>query len=319
MRILVLAEHDNVALTPGTGNTVTAALRVGGQVDVLVAGDGCRRVAERAARLAGVSRVLLAEAAHLRDAPPENLAAQVLALASGYTHVCAPATSVGKSVLPRVAALLDVAAVSDVVSIDAPDTFTRPIHAGNVLLTVQSSDPVKVFTVRTTAFSAAEDGGRAGIEGVQPVADHGQSRVVSRELQRSNRPELASADAVVAGGRGLGSAEGFHAMLDPLADRLGAALGATRAAVDAGFAPNDLQIGQTGKIVAPGLYIAVGLSGAIQHLAGIKDSRIIVAINKDPEAPIIQMADYALVGDLFELVPALTKALGEAPKGGDRV
>ena len=309
MSILVLAEHDNVTLAAATLNAVAAASRIGGNIDVLVAGIGCYPVAEKVRRLVGVTRVLLVEAAHMADALPENLAAQIIALAPGYTHIVAPATTTGKSVMPRVAAVLDVAQISEVVSIESPDTFTRPIYAGNALLTVRSSDTVKVMTIRATAFPAADEDGYAPIESIPAVADRGKSRVVSRDLIRSGRPELASADAVVSGGRGLASRENFHVVLEPLADRLGAALGATRAAVDAGFVPNDLQIGQTGKIVAPQLYIAVGLSGAIQHLAGMKDSRVIVAINKDAEAPIFQVADFGLVGDLFEIVPALTKAL----------
>ena len=309
MSILVLAEHDNVTLAAATLNAVAAASRIGGNIDVLVAGIGCYPVAEKVRRLVGVTRVLLVEAAHMADALPENLAAQIIALAPGYTHIVAPATTTGKSVMPRVAAVLDVAQISEVVSIESPDTFTRPIYAGNALLTVRSSDTVKVMTIRATAFPAADEDGYAPIESIPAVADRGKSRVVSRDLIRSGRPELASADAVVSGGRGLASRENFHVVLEPLADRLGAALGATRAAVDAGFVPNDLQIGQTGKVVAPQLYIAVGLSGAIQHLAGMKDSRVIVAINKDAEAPIFQVADFGLVGDLFEIVPALTKAL----------
>lgn len=309
MSILIVAEHDNAVLNAATSNTVAAASLIGGNIDVLVAGGGCRPVAEKAARLAGVSRVLLVDAVHLADGLPENLSAQIVAMAPGYTHVLAPATSAGKSVMPRVAAVLDVAQISDIVSVESPDAFTRPIYAGNALLTVKSSDPVKVMTVRASAFPTVGEDGYAAIESVPAVADRGKSRVISRDLTRSGRPELASADTIVSGGRGLGSPENFRAVLEPLADRLGAALGATRAAVDAGFAPNDLQIGQTGKIVAPQLYIAVGLSGAIQHLAGMKDSRVIVAINKDAEAPIFQAADFGLVGDLFEIVPALTKAL----------
>lgn len=309
MNVLLLAEHDNVALNEATANTLAAACLIGSHIDVLVVGNECRPVAEKAARLAGVSRVLLVEASHLADGRPENIAAQMVAMAARYTHILAPATSSGKSVMPRVAAALDVAQISEIIAVESPDTFTRPIYAGNALLTVKSSDPVKVMTVRATAFPAVGEDGCAPIESVTAVADRGRSRVVSRDLTRSGRPELASADAVVSGGRGLASRENFHVVLEPLADRLGAALGATRAAVDAGFVANDLQIGQTGKIVAPQLYIAVGLSGAIQHLAGMKDSRIIVAINKDAEAPIFQVADFGLVGDLFELVPALTKAL----------
>ena len=309
MNILLLAEHDNVALNAATANTVAAARLIGGHIDVLVVGNGCRPVAEKAAQLAGVSRVLLVEAAHLADGLPEDIAAQIAAMAVGYTHILASATSTGKSVMPRVAAVLDVAQISEIVAVESPDTFTRPIYAGNALLTVKSSDPVKVMTVRATAFPSAGEDGCVPIESIAAVAGRGRSRVVSRDLTRSGRPELASADTIVSGGRGLASPENFHAVLEPLADKLGAALGATRAAVDAGFVANDLQIGQTGKIVAPQLYIAVGLSGAIQHLAGMKDSRIIVAINKDAEAPIFQVADFGLVGDLFELVPALTKVL----------
>ena len=310
MRILVLAEHDNENLNGVTRNAVTAAKRIGGAIDLLVVGDACRRVADEAVALAGVSRVLLVDAPHLREASPENVTAQVLALAAAYTHLVAPATSCGKSVIPRVAAALDVAPITDVISVESQDTFTRPIHAGNALHTVWTSDPVIAITVRPTAFPAAASGGSAPVEQVVALADSGRSRVVSRELTRSGRPELSSAKVVVSGGRGLGSAGNYHALLEPLADRLGAALGATRAAVDAGFVSNDHQVGQTGKIVAPDLYVAVGLSGAVQHLAGIKDSRIIVAINKDADAPIFQVADFGLVGDLFELVPELTKALG---------
>lgn len=310
MSILVIAEHDNATLAPATLNVLAAARRIGGEIDVLVVGGACRAVAESAARLDGVARVRVAAAAHLADLSPENLAAQIVSLAAGYSHIVAPASATGKSAMPRVAALLDVAQISDVVAIESPDTFVRPIYAGNALATVQSADPVKVVTVRTTAFAPAAEGGAAVIENIPVVADRGGSRIISRDLTKSARPELTTADAVVSGGRGLGSRENFHGLLEPLADRLGAALGATRAAVDAGYVSNDLQIGQTGKIVAPQLYIAVGISGAIQHLAGMRDSRIIVAINKDAEAPIFQVADYGLVGDLFEIVPALTRALG---------
>ncbi len=309
MSILVLAEHDNIALNAATLNTLAAAHRIGGEIHILVAGNDCRPVAQSTARLEGVSKVLLAEAPHLADALPENLAAQILSLASGYSHLLAPATSTGKSVMPRVAALLDVAQISDIVAVESPDTFIRPIYAGNALQTVQATDATKVITVRTTAFPTAGTDGDAPVEAVAAAADRGKSRVIARNLTKSGRPELTSAKVVVAGGRGLGSSESFHALLEPLADKLGAALGATRAAVDAGFVPNDLQIGQTGKIVAPRLYIAVGVAGAIQHLAGMKDSEIIVAINRDSEAPIFQVADFGLVGDLFEIVPALTKAL----------
>ena len=310
MRVLVLAEHDNHHLHPATRNVLTAARQLDGEVDILIVGDACRPVAEVASRLAGVARVRVVEAAHFRESTAENIANQIIALAQDYSHVLAAATSIGKSVMPRVAALLDVAQISEITAILAADTFSRPIYAGNATQTVQSVDPLKVLTVRVTAFAAAGDGGEAPIETVEAVADCGLSRVLDRQLTRTGRPELGSADVVVAGGRGLGSRENFQALLEPLAQKLGAAIGATRAAVDSGFVPNDLQIGQTGKIVAPRLYIAVGLSGAIQHLAGMKDSEVIVAINKDAEAPIFQVADYGLVGDLFEIVPALTEALG---------
>lgn len=310
MRVLVLAEHDNHHLHPATRNVLTAARQLDGEVDILIVGDACRPVAEVASRLAGVARVRVVEAAHFRESTAENIANQIIALAQDYSHVLAAATSIGKSVMPRVAALLDVAQISEITAILAADTFSRPIYAGNATQTVQSVDPLKVLTVRVTAFAAAGDGGEAPIETVEAVADCGLSRVLDRQLTRTGRPELGSAVVVVAGGRGLGSRENFQALLEPLAQKLGAAIGATRAAVDSGFVPNDLQIGQTGKIVAPRLYIAVGLSGAIQHLAGMKDSEVIVAINKDAEAPIFQVADYGLVGDLFEIVPALTEALG---------
>lgn len=310
MTVLLLAEHDNRSLDPVTRSALTAACQLESDIDILVVGDACRSVAESASRLAGASRVLLVEAAHFHEPTAENVASQVAALASGYTHVLAAATSTGKNVMPRVAAMLDVAQISEVIAVLGPGTFSRPIYAGNATQTVQSVDPVKVMTVRATAFAASGDGGAAPIESVEAVADCGLSRVVGRELTRSGRPELGAADVVVAGGRGLGSRENFIALLEPLAQKLDAAIGATRAAVDAGFVSNDLQIGQTGKVVAPRLYIAVGLSGAIQHLAGMKDSQVIVAINKDPEAPIFQIADFGLVGDLFELVPALIDALG---------
>ncbi len=310
MRVLLLAEHNNDTLDPATRSALTAARQLGGDIDILVIGDACRPVAENASRLAGVSRVLWVEAAHFREPAAENLASQVLAVASGYSHVLAAATSMGKSVMPRVAAVLDVAQISEVIGVLGVDTFSRPIYAGNATQTVQSFDPVKVITVRVSAFDASDEGGAAAlIEPVEAVSDCGLSRVVGRQLTRTGRPELGSADVVVAGGRGLGSRENFIALLEPLAQELDAAIGATRAAVDAGFVSNDLQIGQTGKVVAPRLYIAVGLSGAIQHLAGMKDSQVIVAINKDADAPILQVADYGLVGDLFEIVPALIDAL----------
>ena len=309
MRILVIAEHDNVSLKPATHHAVTAATQLATEVDLLVAGAGCAGVAEQAARLSGVCKVLLSDAPHYADQSPENVAALVVAQAAAYSHLLTPATTAGKAFMPRVAALLDVAQVSEIVAIVSPDTFVRPIYAGNVLATVQSVDPHKVITVRTTAFAAADENGAAPVEVLPAAADLGMSTVVSRELSASLRPELSAARVVVAGGRGLGSGERYHQLLEPLADRLGAALGASRAAVDAGYAPNDYQVGQTGKVVAPQLYVAIGISGAIQHLAGMKDSRVIVAINKDAEAPIFQVADYGLVGDLFELVPELTAAL----------
>jgi len=305
MAVLVIAEHDNQTLKAGTLNAVTAATRCGGDVVVLVAGNGCSAAAQAAAAVAGVNKVVVAEGAHLADGLAEAVAAQVVALASGYTHILAPATAFGKNVTPRVAALLDVAQVSDVIAIDAADTFQRPIYAGNAIATVQSSDAIKVLTVRTTAFdAAASTGGSAAVESVAAAADPGKSSFLGREVAKSERPELAGAKIVVSWGRGMGSAENFK-VLDPLADKLGAALGASRAAVDAGYAPNDWQVGQTGKIVAPQLYVAVGISGAIQHLAGMKDSKVIVAINKDAEAPIFGVADYGLVGDLFQAVPEM--------------
>ena len=309
MSILVIAEHDNVSIKTATLNAVTAAARIGGEIHLLVAGKGCAAVADEAAKIAGVAKVLLADAPQYADQLPENVAALVVAKAAGYSHILAAATTAGKNFMPRAAALLDVAQVSDIVAVEAPDTFVRPIYAGNVLATVQSLDAVKVITVRTTAFEAAELNGSAPVEAIDAVSDNGRSVLVARELTQSERPELAAAKVVVSGGRGLGSAENFQKLIEPLADKLGAAMGASRAAVDAGFVPNDYQVGQTGKIVAPQLYIAVGISGAIQHLAGVKESRVIVAINKDADAPIFQVADYGLVGDLFEVVPALTAAL----------
>jgi electron transfer flavoprotein alpha subunit len=309
MAALVIAEHDNRSIRGGTLNTVTAALRCGGHVTVLVAGSGCAEAAAAAAAIAGVAKVLVADAPHLAEQMAEGVAAQVLAVVGGYTHVLAPATAFGKNVTPRVAALLDVAQVSDIVAIESPDTFQRPIYAGNAIATVQSADAVKVLTVRTTAFDpAAVTGGSGTIESVAVVADPGTASFVGREVARSERPELAGAKIVVSGGRGMGSAENFK-LLEPLADKLGAAMGASRAAVDAGYAPNDWQVGQTGKIVAPQLYVAIGISGAIQHLAGMKDSKVIVAINKDAEAPIFGVADYGLVGDLFQAVPELVTTL----------
>jgi len=309
MTALVLAEHDNATLKAPTLNAVTAAAKMGGDVHVLVAGHNAQAAAQAAAKIAGVSKVLLADAPQFADGLAEPLAAQIVALAEPYSHIVAPATASGKNVLPRVAAKLDSAQISEIVSVESPDTFVRPIYAGNAMATVQSADKVKVVTARTTNFdAAAAEGGSASIENVTPPAAGDASRFVGREVAKSDRPELQGAKVVIAGGRGLGSAENFK-LLESLADKLNAALGASRAAVDAGYVPNDWQIGQTGKVVAPQLYIAVGISGAIQHLAGMKDSKVIVAINKDPEAPIFTVADYGLVGDLFEVVPQLTNAL----------
>jgi electron transfer flavoprotein alpha subunit len=310
MTALVLAEHDNKALRPATLNAVTAAAKAGGDVHVLVAGHNAAAVAQQAAKIAGVSKVLLADAPQLAEELAEPVAAQVVALAGGYTHVFAAATSFGKNIMPRVAAKLDAAQISEVSSVESADTFTRPIYAGNAIATVQSSDKIKVITARPTNFeAAAAEGGSAAIENVTAVTAGDSSRFVGRDVAKSDRPELQGAKIVVSGGRGMGSAENFK-LLEPLADKLNAALGASRAAVDAGFAPNDWQVGQTGKVVAPQLYVAIGISGAIQHLAGMKDSKVIVAINKDPEAPIFSVADYGLVGDLFEVVPQLVKELG---------
>lgn len=309
MTNLVIAEHDNAQLKGATLNTVAAAAQIGGDVHVLVAGGGAQAVAEQAAQIAGVSKVLLADAPHLADGLAENVAEQVLALAKDYSHILFAATASGKNVAPRVAAKLDVGQISDIIAVESPDTFQRPIYAGNAIATVQSADAVKVVTVRTTGFDAvAAQGGSAAVESVAAVADSGLSSFVGREVAKSDRPELTAAKIVVSGGRGMGSAENFK-ILDPLADKLGAALGASRAAVDAGYAPNDWQVGQTGKIVAPQLYVAIGISGAIQHLAGMKDSKVIVAINKDAEAPIFGVADYGLVADLFQAVPELVSAL----------
>jgi len=310
MTTLVIAEHDNAGLKGSTLNTVTAATQCGGDVHVLVAGSNAGTAVAEAAKIAGVSKVLHADAAHFADGLAENVAEQVLAVAAGYSHILAPATAYGKNILPRVAAKLDVSQISEITKVDAPDTFERPIYAGNAIATVQSTDAVKVITVRTTGFdAAAATGGSAAVETISAVADSGKSVFVSREVAKSDRPELTAAKIIVSGGRGMGSADAFK-VLEPLADKLGAAMGASRAAVDAGFVPNDWQVGQTGKIVAPQLYIAVGISGAIQHLAGMKDSKTIVAINKDPEAPIFSVADYGIVGDLFEIVPQLVAELG---------
>jgi len=309
MAILVVAEHDNSAIKPAVLNTITAAKELGDDIHVLVAGHQCNGAAEAAAKIPGVTKVLVADAEHYAHAIAENLAALVVPMASGYTHLLAPATSFGKNLMPRVAALLDVAQISDIVGVESGDTFIRPIYAGNAMATVQSSDPIKVITVRATGFDAApSEGGSAEVTSVEAVADTGLSSLVGQELTESARPELTAARVIVSGGRGMGSGENF-VILEKLADKLGAAVGASRAAVDSGFVPNDYQVGQTGKIVAPELYIAVGISGAIQHLAGMKDSKVIVAINKDEEAPIFQVADYGLVGDLFDAVPKLTDAL----------
>jgi len=309
MVTLVIAEHDNASLKSSTAHTVTAAAACGGDVHVLIAGHNATGAAAAAARLAGVAKVLVADAAHFADGLAENVAEQAIALAKDYSHILAPATAYGKNIAPRVAAKLDVGQISEITRVDAPDTFERPIYAGNAIATVQSIDPVKVITVRTTGFDAAAEGGNAAVETVAAVSDSGKSVFVSREVAKSDRPELTAAKVIVSGGRGMGSGESFK-ILEPLADRLNAAMGASRAAVDAGYVPNDWQVGQTGKIVAPQLYIAVGISGAIQHLAGMKDSKTIVAINKDPEAPIFSVADYGIVGDLFEVVPELAKELG---------
>lgn len=306
MSILVIAEHDQKSLKAATLNTITAALEIGGDIHILVAGANCNGAAQQAASLQGISLVKVADAAHYESHTAENLTALVIAHVAGYSHILAPATTFGKNLMPRVAAMLDVAQISEITTVESADTFVRPIYAGNALATVKSADPVKVITVRTTAFDAVNAGNAAKIESIAAAADTGQSTLTNRELTKSERPELGAAKIIVSGGRGLGSGENYHKLLEPLADKLGAALGASRAAVDAGFVPNDYQVGQTGKIVAPQLYIAVGISGAIQHLAGMKESKVIVAINKDPDAPIFQVADYGLVADLFETVPALT-------------
>jgi electron transfer flavoprotein alpha subunit len=309
MAILVIAEHDHGTLKGATLNTVAAAQKIGGEIHVLVAGHNAGGAAKAAAQIAGVAKVLNADGPQLGEFLAENISALVVSLANGYSHILAPATSNGKDVTPRIAALLDMQQVSEIIAVESPDTFVRPIYAGNALATVKSKDAIKVITVRTTGFDAvAATGGNAPIEQVTPPADSGLSSFVSREVSKSERPELTSAKIVVSGGRGMGSGENFK-LLEPLADKLGAAMGASRAAVDAGFVPNDWQVGQTGKIVAPDLYVAIGISGAIQHLAGMKDSRVIVAINKDEEAPIFQVADYGIVGDLFKLVPELVEEL----------
>ncbi|WP_157269237.1 electron transfer flavoprotein subunit alpha/FixB family protein [Azohydromonas aeria] len=316
MTALVIAEHDNAGLKAATLNTVTAALACGGEVHVLVAGENAAAVAQAASQIAGVAKVLHADSPALGAQLAENVAAQVLAVADAYSHILFPSTAAGRNAAPRVAAKLDVAQLSDITKVLSADTFERPIYAGNAIAVQQSADPVKVITVRTTGFDAAPaTGGSAAVETIPAVADSGKSAFVGRELTKSDRPELTAAKIIVSGGRALGSAEKFTEVLTPLADKLGAALGASRAAVDAGYAPNDWQVGQTGKIVAPTLYIACGISGAIQHLAGMKDSKVIVAINKDPEAPIFSVADYSLEADVFTAVPALTASL-QAGSGG---
>ena len=310
MTALVIAEHDNASIKGATLNTVTAAAACGGDVHVLVAGHNAGAAAEAASKIAGVAKVLHADSEAFAHGLAENVAAQVLAVAGNYSHILFPATASGKNVAPRVAAKLDVAQISDIIKVDGPDTFERPIYAGNAIATVQSADATRVITVRTTGFdAAAASGGSAAVETVSATADSGKSSFVGQEIAKSDRPELTAAKIIVSGGRALGSAEKFNEVMTPLADKLGAAIGASRAAVDAGYAPNDLQVGQTGKIVAPQLYIAAGISGAIQHLAGMKDSKVIVAINKDPEAPIFSVADYGLEADLFTAVPELVKAL----------
>ena len=309
MTALVIAEHDNQSLKGATLNTVTAAAQLGADVHVLVAGHNAGAAAETASKIAGVAKVIHAEGEGFAHGLAENVAAQVLALAEGYSHILFPATAGGKNVAPRVAARLDVAQISDITKVVSADTFERPIYAGNAIATVQSADAKKVITVRTTGFDAAGQGGSAAVEAAAAIEASGQSSYVGSEIAKSDRPELTAAKIIVSGGRALGSAEKFEEVMTPLADKLGAAIGASRAAVDAGYAPNDLQVGQTGKIVAPQLYIAAGISGAIQHLAGMKDSKVIVAINKDPEAPIFSVADYGLEADLFAAVPELVSKL----------
>jgi electron transfer flavoprotein alpha subunit len=312
MSVLLIAEHQNDKLNGATAKALTAALQLGGDVHVLVAGHNCRPAAEAAARLAGVAKVLVADAPHLATGLAEELAAVIVPLAASYAAVVAPATASGKNVLPRVAAVLDVMQISDITKVLSPDTFERPIYAGNAIQTVQSAEPKKIITVRTAAFAAAGESGAAAVETVAAPASAGVSAFTSAELTKSDRPELAGARIVISGGRGMGSGENFKTYIEPVADQLGAAMGASRAAVDAGFVPNDMQVGQTGKVVAPELYIAVGISGAIQHLAGMKDSKVIVAINKDGEAPIFQVADYGLVADLFQALPELAGELQKA-------
>ena len=310
MAVLVIAEHDNRSIRKATLNAVAAAQKIGGEIDLLVAGQGAGDAAKAGAQVPGVRKVLHADAPQLADFLAENVSSLILSIGKNYSHIVGPATSNGKNVLPRVAALLDVQQISEIVAVESPDTFVRPIYAGNALATVQSKDAIKVITVRTTAFDAVpSSGGSAQVEAIAAPAESGLSSFVSREVSKSERPELTSDKIIVSGGRGMANGENFKKVLEPLADKLGAAMGASRAAVDAGFVPNDWQVGQTGKIVAPDLYVAVGISGAIQHLAGMKDSRVIVAINKDEEAPIFQVADYGVVGDLFAIVPSLVEEL----------
>ena len=310
MAVLVVAEHDNKTVRKATLNTIAAAQKLDSDVHILVAGHQAGEAAKAASAIPGIAKILVADAPHLGEFLAENTAALIVSLAKNYSHVLAPATTTGKDIMPRAAALLDVQQISDIIAVDSADTFVRPIYAGNALATVKSKDPIKVITVRTTAFDAVPaTGGSAPVEAVQSPPDSGLSAFVSREVSKSERPELTAAKIIVSGGRGMGSGENFTKVLEPLADKLGAAMGASRAAVDAGFVPNDWQVGQTGKIVAPDLYVAVGISGAIQHLAGMKDSRVIVAINKDEEAPIFQVADFGVVGDLFQLVPSLVEEL----------
>ncbi|WP_250534440.1 FAD-binding protein [Caballeronia sp. AZ10_KS36] len=311
MTTLVIAEHDNASIKAATLNTVAAAAKLGGDIHILVAGSNAQGAADQAAKIAGVSKVLLADAPQLAEGLAENVEGTVLNIAKDYSHIVAPATAYGKNIAPRIAAHLDVAQISEITAVVSADTFERPIYAGNAIATVQSADAIKVITVRATGFDpVAAEGGSASVQKIEAAADAGVSQFVNREVTKLDRPELTSANIIVSGGRGLGSGENYTQVLEPLADKLGAALGASRAAVDAGYVPNDYQVGQTGKIVAPQLYVAVGISGAIQHLAGMKDSKVIVAINKDAEAPIFSVADYGLVGDLFSVVPELVKELG---------
>ena len=309
MATLLIAEHDNASLNEATAKALSAAAALGGDVDILVAGKGAQAAADQAAKLAGVNKVLLAESDALEERLAEPLADLIVKLAAGYDALVAPATTAGKNVMPRVAALLDVMQISEIIEVDGPDTFMRPIYAGNAIQTVRSSDAKKVITVRAASFPAAESNGSASVETIEPAGDPGLSSFVSARIAESDRPELASARIILSGGRGVGSKEKFAEVIEPVADKLGAAVGASRAAVDAGYAPNDWQVGQTGKIVAPDLYVAAGISGAIQHLAGMKDSKVIVAINKDEEAPIFQVADYGLVADLFDALPELSAEL----------